>query len=237
MWWGCCYWPGMRSLFSALGDILQASDNLSRVINLYKTVVEGQVINGEVATSTMPDSEGKMFRFAILDPSRPAPVSTTTKPQVQGGQHISPQGLQEPAARETDRDCSACLRFCLPGTDTLGFDQRLCSGFCLLLCGHYSGPSIFLSFCLLIQEVTTPVTKAPSSTWQRWMHQAAGPQCSPQPPRPWAFLSSRHPRRPQGPGAAAHPARPRLPQGPAPATPSACWTRSCSAWVCVGGRW
>ncbi|KAF4797366.1 hypothetical protein TURU_073973 [Turdus rufiventris] len=33
---------------SSLGDILQASDNLSRVINSYKKVIEGQVINGEV---------------------------------------------------------------------------------------------------------------------------------------------------------------------------------------------
>lgn len=46
---------------SSLGDILQASDNLSRVINSYKTVVEGQVINGEVATSAIPDSEGKIL--------------------------------------------------------------------------------------------------------------------------------------------------------------------------------
>ncbi|XP_031210714.1 ADP-ribosylation factor-binding protein GGA3 isoform X5 [Mastomys coucha] len=43
---------------SSLGDILQASDNLSRVINSYKTIIEGQIINGEVITSTMPDSEG-----------------------------------------------------------------------------------------------------------------------------------------------------------------------------------
>ncbi|XP_036194838.1 ADP-ribosylation factor-binding protein GGA3 isoform X12 [Myotis myotis] len=43
---------------NSLGDILQASDNLSRVINSYKTIIEGQVINGEVATSTMSDSEG-----------------------------------------------------------------------------------------------------------------------------------------------------------------------------------
>ncbi|XP_008071515.1 ADP-ribosylation factor-binding protein GGA3 [Carlito syrichta] len=43
---------------NSLGDILQASDNLSRVINSYKTIIEGQVINGEVATSAMPDSEG-----------------------------------------------------------------------------------------------------------------------------------------------------------------------------------
>ncbi|XP_015418780.1 PREDICTED: ADP-ribosylation factor-binding protein GGA3 isoform X2 [Myotis davidii] len=35
---------------NSLGDILQASDNLSRVINSYKTIIEGQVINGEVAT-------------------------------------------------------------------------------------------------------------------------------------------------------------------------------------------
>lgn len=61
--------PEMRSLFSTLGDILQASDNLSRVINSYKAIIEGQVINGEVATSTMSDSEGKMFWFLILEPS------------------------------------------------------------------------------------------------------------------------------------------------------------------------
>ncbi|NXX99209.1 GGA3 protein, partial [Centropus bengalensis] len=33
---------------SSLGDILQASDNLSRVINSYKKIIEGQVINGDV---------------------------------------------------------------------------------------------------------------------------------------------------------------------------------------------
>ncbi|XP_032097597.1 ADP-ribosylation factor-binding protein GGA3 isoform X1 [Sapajus apella] len=43
---------------NSLGDILQASDNLSRVINSYKTIIEGQVINGEVATLALPDSEG-----------------------------------------------------------------------------------------------------------------------------------------------------------------------------------
>ncbi|XP_055097126.1 ADP-ribosylation factor-binding protein GGA3 isoform X5 [Symphalangus syndactylus] len=43
---------------NSLGDILQASDNLSRVINSYKAIIEGQVINGEVATLTLPDSEG-----------------------------------------------------------------------------------------------------------------------------------------------------------------------------------
>ncbi|XP_048223163.1 ADP-ribosylation factor-binding protein GGA3 isoform X2 [Perognathus longimembris pacificus] len=43
---------------NSLGDILQASDNLSRVINSYKAIVEGQMVNGDVTTSTLPDSEG-----------------------------------------------------------------------------------------------------------------------------------------------------------------------------------
>lgn len=47
-----------ESLSSTLGDILQASDNLSRVISSYKRVMEGQAMNGEVAISTLPDSEG-----------------------------------------------------------------------------------------------------------------------------------------------------------------------------------
>lgn len=72
MWWASCHDQELEVSLSVLGDILQASDHLSRVINSYKTVVEGQVINGEVAASTMPDSEGKMFQSPILDPSRPA---------------------------------------------------------------------------------------------------------------------------------------------------------------------
>ncbi|KAG6931628.1 golgi associated, gamma adaptin ear containing, ARF binding protein 3, partial [Chelydra serpentina] len=38
---------------SSLGDILQASDNLSRVINSYKKIIEGEVINGEVDIPTL----------------------------------------------------------------------------------------------------------------------------------------------------------------------------------------
>ncbi|XP_069849139.1 ADP-ribosylation factor-binding protein GGA3 isoform X3 [Dipodomys merriami] len=56
---------------NSLGDILQASDNLSRVINSYKTIVEGQIVNGDVTTSTMPDSEG------LTDPAPPAPPKDT----------------------------------------------------------------------------------------------------------------------------------------------------------------
>uniref|UniRef100_A0A8C3S1I3 Golgi associated, gamma adaptin ear containing, ARF binding protein 3 n=1 Tax=Chelydra serpentina TaxID=8475 RepID=A0A8C3S1I3_CHESE len=43
---------------SSLGDILQASDNLSRVINSYKKIIEGEVINGEVDIPTLSATEG-----------------------------------------------------------------------------------------------------------------------------------------------------------------------------------
>ncbi|XP_006103483.1 ADP-ribosylation factor-binding protein GGA3 isoform X1 [Myotis lucifugus] len=74
---------------NSLGDILQASDNLSRVINSYKTIIEGQVINGEVATSTMSDSEGHhhsrnqgtLIDLAELDaPGSSTPVLAPTPP-------------------------------------------------------------------------------------------------------------------------------------------------------------
>lgn len=41
-----------------VGDILQASDNLSRVINSYKKIIEGQVINGEVDIPATSSTEG-----------------------------------------------------------------------------------------------------------------------------------------------------------------------------------
>ncbi|KAB0367714.1 hypothetical protein FD755_021038 [Muntiacus reevesi] len=58
-----------------LGDILQASDNLSRVINSYKTVVEGQVVNGEVVTSEGKVHQGTLIDLAEVDaPSSPPPA-------------------------------------------------------------------------------------------------------------------------------------------------------------------
>uniref|UniRef100_A0A8D0D9J5 Golgi associated, gamma adaptin ear containing, ARF binding protein 3 n=1 Tax=Sander lucioperca TaxID=283035 RepID=A0A8D0D9J5_SANLU len=54
---------------TSLGDILQASDDLSRVINSYKKIVEGQPINGDKTTDTLIDLAG-------LDaPSPPQPAA------------------------------------------------------------------------------------------------------------------------------------------------------------------
>lgn len=50
-----------------VGDILQASDNLSRVINSYKKIIEGQAINGEVDLPGMSVVEGEFL--LILNPA------------------------------------------------------------------------------------------------------------------------------------------------------------------------
>ncbi|NXV03648.1 GGA3 protein, partial [Cettia cetti] len=75
---------------SSLGDILQASDNLSRVINSYKKIIEGQVINGEVDLPGMSVVEGNnstnnlntLIDLAGLDvtstPPPPTPPSSLT---------------------------------------------------------------------------------------------------------------------------------------------------------------
>ncbi|KAM9281883.1 ADP-ribosylation factor-binding protein GGA3 isoform 2-T2 [Morus bassanus] len=75
---------------SSLGDILQASDNLSRVINSYKKIIEGQVINGEVDLPVMSVVEGSnstsnlntLIDLAGLDvtstPPPPLPPTTLT---------------------------------------------------------------------------------------------------------------------------------------------------------------
>ncbi|XP_034645836.1 ADP-ribosylation factor-binding protein GGA3 isoform X3 [Trachemys scripta elegans] len=75
---------------SSLGDILQASDNLSRIINSYKKIIEGQVINGEVDIPTLSATEGSdpasnlsaLIDLAGMDvsstPPPPMPLETLT---------------------------------------------------------------------------------------------------------------------------------------------------------------
>ncbi|NXN50850.1 GGA3 protein, partial [Rynchops niger] len=73
---------------SSLGDILQASDNLSRVINSYKKIIEGQVINGEVDLPVMSVVQGSnstsnlntLIDLAGLDvtSTQPPPMPPTT---------------------------------------------------------------------------------------------------------------------------------------------------------------
>uniref|UniRef100_A0A8D0AAW2 Golgi associated, gamma adaptin ear containing, ARF binding protein 3 n=1 Tax=Sander lucioperca TaxID=283035 RepID=A0A8D0AAW2_SANLU len=60
---------------TSLGDILQASDDLSRVINSYKKIVEGQPINGdsEEPRSTAGHGESGKKHFIIIATARVTP--------------------------------------------------------------------------------------------------------------------------------------------------------------------
>uniref|UniRef100_A0A669C0I2 Golgi associated, gamma adaptin ear containing, ARF binding protein 3 n=1 Tax=Oreochromis niloticus TaxID=8128 RepID=A0A669C0I2_ORENI len=73
---------------TSLGDILQASDDLSRVINAYKKIVEGQPINGdsEEPLSTAGHSESAETTDTLIDlagldvPSPPQPAVPPPQP-------------------------------------------------------------------------------------------------------------------------------------------------------------
>nr|XP_028602021.1 ADP-ribosylation factor-binding protein GGA1 [Podarcis muralis] len=61
----------------ALAEILQANDNLTQVINLYKQLVKGEEINGETAAGCLPGSTSALLDLSGLDmpttsPSYPA---------------------------------------------------------------------------------------------------------------------------------------------------------------------
>ncbi|KAI1896788.1 hypothetical protein AGOR_G00098420 [Albula goreensis] len=88
---------------NSLGDILQASDDLSRVINAYKRTVEGQTINGETDVLSSSATEGTqdhkntetLIDLAGLDipsPSPPEPAPPSQPPDSQ-----LPDLLVEPA--------------------------------------------------------------------------------------------------------------------------------------------
>ncbi|XP_074121222.1 ADP-ribosylation factor-binding protein GGA3 isoform X4 [Sminthopsis crassicaudata] len=92
---------------SSLGDILQASDNLSRVINSYKKIIEGQVINGEVASLAISASEGTnpssnlntLIDLAELDMSNSPPLVLAPQP--------APPSSDIPILPPPPRSCSS----------------------------------------------------------------------------------------------------------------------------------
>uniref|UniRef100_A0A8C9TMF6 Golgi associated, gamma adaptin ear containing, ARF binding protein 3a n=1 Tax=Scleropages formosus TaxID=113540 RepID=A0A8C9TMF6_SCLFO len=58
---------------NSLGEILQASDDLSRVINSYKRTVEGQAVNGETDVLGTPGNQPTLIDLADLDVPTPSP--------------------------------------------------------------------------------------------------------------------------------------------------------------------
>ncbi|XP_061893278.1 ADP-ribosylation factor-binding protein GGA3 [Entelurus aequoreus] len=67
---------------TSLGDILQASDDLSRVINSYKRVVEGLPVNGdsEEARGSHAQSETTDTLIDLADPDTPSPPRPAAPP-------------------------------------------------------------------------------------------------------------------------------------------------------------
>ncbi|CAH2312473.1 ADP-ribosylation factor-binding GGA1 [Pelobates cultripes] len=83
----------------ALAEILQANDSLTQVINTYRQVVKGEVVNGETASSSMPASSSALLDLSGLDitsaaapsyPSVPAlPLQFSSGTPVQNSASIS----------------------------------------------------------------------------------------------------------------------------------------------------
>uniref|UniRef100_A0A3Q2Y215 Golgi associated, gamma adaptin ear containing, ARF binding protein 3 n=2 Tax=Hippocampus comes TaxID=109280 RepID=A0A3Q2Y215_HIPCM len=72
---------------TSLGDILQASDDLSRVINSYKKIVEGLAVNGDSqeprghTRSDLPETTDTLIDLTVTDPpSLPGPAAVAPAP-------------------------------------------------------------------------------------------------------------------------------------------------------------
>uniref|UniRef100_A0A8C6E3P3 Golgi associated, gamma adaptin ear containing, ARF binding protein 1 n=1 Tax=Moschus moschiferus TaxID=68415 RepID=A0A8C6E3P3_MOSMO len=62
----------------ALAEILQANDNLTQVINLYKQLVRGEEVNGDATAASIPGSTSALLDLSGLD----LPPTGTTYPAV-----------------------------------------------------------------------------------------------------------------------------------------------------------
>ncbi|NWT67756.1 GGA1 protein, partial [Prunella himalayana] len=71
----------------ALAEILQANDNLTQVINLYKQLVRGEEINGETVASPLRGSTSALLDLSGLDLPATCP-SYPTLPTLSGGSAV-----------------------------------------------------------------------------------------------------------------------------------------------------
>ncbi|KAK2121553.1 hypothetical protein P7K49_002939 [Saguinus oedipus] len=73
----------------ALAEILQANDNLTQVINLYKQLVRGEEVNGDATAASIPGSTSALLDLSGLD----LPPAGTTYPAMptRPGEQASPE--------------------------------------------------------------------------------------------------------------------------------------------------
>ncbi|KAK5899380.1 hypothetical protein CesoFtcFv8_008867 [Champsocephalus esox] len=88
---------------SSLGDILQASDDLSHVMNSYKRIVDGQIINGETAEAQQTQLSVRQggtnqseILIDLLDPQSPRPSAPSAALALLDEELLS-LGLNDPA--------------------------------------------------------------------------------------------------------------------------------------------
>lgn len=75
----------------ALAEILQANDNLTQVINLYKQLVRGEEVNGDATASAIPGSTSALLDLSGLD--LPPAGATPLAPPPGPGSQASPEQL------------------------------------------------------------------------------------------------------------------------------------------------
>ncbi|NWU91247.1 GGA3 protein, partial [Upupa epops] len=123
---------------SSLGDILQASDNLSRVINSYKKIIEGQVVNGEVDLPMMPVGEGRsstnslntLIDLAGLDVASTPPPAVPPTP-LTAAPTVAPAEIPIlPPPPQTTVQLRSCSLSQVEGTSTQ--HSRTANSLCLL---------------------------------------------------------------------------------------------------------
>ncbi|XP_059103059.1 ADP-ribosylation factor-binding protein GGA1 isoform X2 [Peromyscus eremicus] len=73
----------------ALAEILQANDNLTQVINLYKQLVRGEEVNGDATASSIPGSTSALLDLSGLD--LPPPGTTYPATPTHPGNQSSPE--------------------------------------------------------------------------------------------------------------------------------------------------
>uniref|UniRef100_A0AAQ5ZUI8 Golgi associated, gamma adaptin ear containing, ARF binding protein 3a n=1 Tax=Amphiprion ocellaris TaxID=80972 RepID=A0AAQ5ZUI8_AMPOC len=98
---------------TSLGDLLQASDDLSHVINSYKKIVEGHAINGETEEAQQIQTsakQGNSLHISIDRLLQSGVTSTTSSSLITGGM----QGWSTPPPTKSQADDSPLLRSLSP---------------------------------------------------------------------------------------------------------------------------
>ncbi|KAG9467537.1 hypothetical protein GDO78_014777 [Eleutherodactylus coqui] len=103
----------------ALAEILQANDSLTQVINTYRQLVKGEVVNGESASGSMPASSSALLDLSGLDmtpsyppvPSQPCNLTQLSSSTSLLDDELMSLGLNDPVPSAPTLDSSSWNSF------------------------------------------------------------------------------------------------------------------------------